>query len=72
MCRQCGARSERMRKAGDRLDAPACPTCGARTALALSVPGKVGGGAQPGMAAAGHTCAAGGCCGGGVCAPGLN
>jgi putative FmdB family regulatory protein len=62
-CRGCGARFEELRKAADRLQPAACPTCGAEHAsLRLSVPGHVG----AGNGAAVDTCAVGpgSCCGG--------
>jgi putative FmdB family regulatory protein len=71
-CRACGTRTERMRRTADRLDAPNCPECGARTALAMSAPGKVGSGVSGGGAESfAGGCGTGGCCGG-ACTPSLN
>jgi putative FmdB family regulatory protein len=73
-CRSCGGRLERMRKVEERLAGPECPACGQATALAMSVPGMVGGAGSPSasMESWGESCAPGGCCGGGSCSPSLN
>ncbi len=71
ICRSCAGRFERMRRMEERLQAPECPTCGAKeTVLAMSAPGHVGAGAGAG-APRGGGCAdgacemgGGGCCGG--------
>ncbi len=68
VCRSCAGRFERMRRMDERLQAPECPSCGAReTVLAMSAPGHVGAGAGAPRAcgADGPACdAGGGCCGG--------
>lgn len=67
VCRSCGHRFERMRGVSERLTAPPCPSCSLDSAaLAMSVPGRVGGGTQP-AAAAVEGCAAGPACCGGAC-----
>jgi putative FmdB family regulatory protein len=73
-CRSCGDRMERMRKVEERLLGPDCPTCGQPAALAMSVPGRVGGGgsASASPSSWGEGCAPGGCCGGGACSPSFN
>lgn len=43
-CTECGERVEEMRRLSDRANGPECPTCGAAMVLALSAPGRVGGG----------------------------
>jgi putative FmdB family regulatory protein len=66
-CRSCGGRFEEMRKAADRLNAPACPGCaGFETMLVMSVTGKVGA-AAPASAVPRCEGGTGGCCGGGAC-----
>ena len=48
-CQSCGERFQELKSMSSRLAAPACVTCGSHaTALAVSVPGKVGVGADEG------------------------
>jgi putative FmdB family regulatory protein len=47
VCEDCGGRSQAMRSMSDRLAPVACEGCGSsKTALAFSVPGRVGASAQ--------------------------
>jgi putative FmdB family regulatory protein len=44
LCRECGGRSEAMRRMSERADAPPCARCGSeQTELALSAPAFLGG-----------------------------
>jgi putative FmdB family regulatory protein len=68
VCRGCGERFERMRSMSERLSAPECGSCGGKqTSLALSVPGRVGGGSVEAPPTGPCGMAAAACCGGGRC-----
>lgn len=60
-CPGCGERTEKMRSVSDRANGPACPACGAETALALSTPGRVGVGGGSGSGRSLPQTRAGGC-----------
>jgi putative FmdB family regulatory protein len=65
VCRECGGRFQRMRSMSERLNPPACGSCGsARTSLALSLPGRVGGQTAPERAVGACGLDSGSCCGG--------
>jgi putative FmdB family regulatory protein len=65
VCEDCGGRSQAMRSMSDRQAPVACEACGGtRTALAFSVPGRVGAATQEapsGCARGIPGCAGGGC-----------
>jgi putative FmdB family regulatory protein len=65
-CPECGARTERMRKLSERANGPGCAECGTVTTLALSAPGRVGGGegrsaGNPASSGPVSPCGPGGC-----------
>lgn len=60
-CPECGERVEKMQRLSERANGPECPTCGERTALALSAPGRVGVGGGTSSSASLPQVSTGGC-----------
>ena len=64
-CRDCGGRTEKMKRLAERNEGPECPECGGATVLALSAPAgfRVGAGSTASIPASVNTggCGPGGC-----------
>ncbi len=65
-CRECGGRTEAMRRMSERADAPCCSSCGSEeTELAMSASAFLGGSGGGGGNGAGGACSTSAWTGGG-------